>query len=272
MSERSGWQLAGGSVAEASERYLMSTFGYAWTQGLVQLAAPQEGDRLLDVACGTGPVARQAAPFVGPTGRVVGLDLNAGMLEVARSIPIPEGILVEWRQGNATGLPFQNASFDVVCCSQGLQFFPDRAAALGEMFRVLAPVGRLALAVWRGIEHQPFYSALAEALARYVGPDAAESLRAAFTLAHADELRALIAGAGFHDIRIRIRSRLTRYPSLPEYVLGYLSGTPMAGAVTALDEASRTAMVEQVCSKLRDYVDDDGMAAPWEAHLATAKA
>src|ERR1700755_1574131 len=73
MSERSGWQLAGRSVVEANERYIMSTFGYAWTQGLVQLASPQEGDRLLDVACGTGPVARQAAPFVGPTGRVVGL-------------------------------------------------------------------------------------------------------------------------------------------------------------------------------------------------------
>jgi ubiquinone/menaquinone biosynthesis C-methylase UbiE len=163
MSERSGWQLAGASVAEANERYLMSTFGYAWTQALVQLAAPQEGDRLLDVACGTGPVARQAAPFVGPTGRVVGLDLNTGMLEIARSMPMPESISLEWQQGDATALPFQNASFDVVCCSQGLQFFPDRATALGEMFRVLAPVGRLALAVWRGIEHQPFYSALAEA-------------------------------------------------------------------------------------------------------------
>jgi ubiquinone/menaquinone biosynthesis C-methylase UbiE len=272
MSERSGWQLAGASVAEANERYLMSTFGYAWTQALVQLAAPQEGDRLLDVACGTGPVARQAAPFVGPTGRVVGLDLNTGMLEIARSMPMPESISLEWQQGDATALPFQNASFDVVCCSQGLQFFPDRATALGEMFRVLAPVGRLALAVWRGIEHQPFYSALAEALERYVNHNVAESLRAAFTLAHADELRALIGEAGFRDIHIRIRSRLTRYPSLPEYVLGYLSGTPMAGAVAALDEASRAAMVEQVCSKLRDYADDDGMAAPWEAHFVTAKA
>ena len=77
--------------------------------------------------------------------------------------------------------------------------------------------------------------------------------------------------AGFRNVKIRIRSRLTRYRSVAEYVLGYLSGTPMAGAVAALDETSRTAMVEQVCSKLRDYVDDDGMAAPWEAHLAAAQ-
>jgi len=85
VSEPSGWQLASESVAEASERYLMSTFGYAWTQALVQLAMPQEGDRVLDVACGTGPVARYIAPFVGSTGRVVGLDLNSGMLDTARN-------------------------------------------------------------------------------------------------------------------------------------------------------------------------------------------
>ena len=170
MSEQSGWQLASRSVAEAYEHYIMSAFGYAWNQWLVQLAAPQQGDRLLDVACGTGPIARLAAPLVGPTGRVVGLDLNAGMLDLARSMPVPEGLSVEWREGNATALPFDNASFDIVCCNQGIQILPDRRASLREMVRVLAPVGRLALAVWRGLEHQPFYSALAEALERYVGP------------------------------------------------------------------------------------------------------
>ena len=271
MGGQSGWQLASGSVAEAYERYLMSTFGNAWTQALVQLAAPTDGDRVLDVACGTGAVARFAAPLVGPTGLVTGLDLNPGMLSIARAMPTPEGITIEWREGNATALPFPNASFDIVCCQQGLQFFPDRPAALREMFRVLAPSGRLALAVWRDLEHQPFYAALTEALERYVNSEAAASLRAAFTLAHADELRALLAGAGFRDIRVRIRCRLTRYPSLPEFVLGYVSGTPMAGAVTALDEATRAAMVDHVCTLLRDYVDDEGMAAPWEAHLVTAQ-
>jgi ubiquinone/menaquinone biosynthesis C-methylase UbiE len=257
VSEPSGWQLASGSVAEASERYLMSTFGYAWTQALIQLAAPHEGDRMLDVACGTGPVARYAAPLVGPTGRVVGLDLNSGMLNTARAMPIAEGITIEWREGNATALPFPNASFDVVCCQQGLQFFPDRPSALREMHRVLAPNGRLGLAVWRGLEHQPFYAALTEALEHYVSSETAASLRAAFTLKDRDDLRALVAGAGFRDIRIRIRSRLTRYPSLREYVLGYLSGTPMAGPVAALDDVTRSQMVEHVCSSLREYEDDD---------------
>ena len=155
MSERSGWQLAGETVAEAYERYIMAAFGNAWAQALVQVAAPEDGDRVLDVACGTGAVARYAAPHVGPTGRVTGLDLNAGMLATARTMPAPAGIPIAWHEGNATALPFPNASFDIVCCQQGLQFFPDRPAALREMSRVLTPGGRLALAVWRGLEHQP---------------------------------------------------------------------------------------------------------------------
>ena len=271
MSNRSAWQLASETVAEAYEHYIMAAFGNAWAQALVQLAAPGDGDRVLDVACGTGVVARYVAPLVGPTGQVTGLDLNVGMLAVARAAPAPEGAAIMWREGNATALPFPNASFDVVCCQQGLQFFPDRPAALREMFRVLGPTGRLALAVWRDLEHQPFYAVLAEALERYVSPEAAASLRAAFTLASADELRALVVNAGFRNVQVRIRSRLTRYPSLGEYVLGYLSGTPMAGAVAGLEERTRTDMVEYVCTSLQDYLDDDGMAAPWESHLVTAQ-
>jgi ubiquinone/menaquinone biosynthesis C-methylase UbiE len=122
MSERSGWQFASVSVAEAYE-FLMSTFGNAWTQAFVQLAAQAEGDRLLDVACGTGAVARYSAPLIGPTGFVTGLDLNPAMLTIARSLSAPGDITIEWREGSATALPYPNASFDIVCCQNGLQFF-----------------------------------------------------------------------------------------------------------------------------------------------------
>src|SRR5260370_38504836 len=117
-------------------------------------------------------VSRNCEPLVGYACRVVGFDPNSGMLNTARAMTIPEGVSIAWREGNATALPFPNASFDVVCCQQGLQFFPDRPAALREMFRVLAPTGRLALAVWRGLEHQPFYAALTRALDRYVSSPA----------------------------------------------------------------------------------------------------
>ena len=270
VSERIGWEFTGGGVAAAYERYIMAPFGNAWAQALAQLAAPEDGDRVLDLACGTGAVARYTAPLVGAAGRVVGVDINVAMIDVARAIAAPEGAAIEWRQADAMALPFPDASFDLVCCQQGLQFFTDRPAALGEMFRVLVPGGRLAIAVWRGLAHQPFYNAVAEALDRHVGPEPAERLRAAFALADAAELRSLVGDAGFRNVHIRIRSRLTRYPSLPDFVQGYVSGTPLSGAVAAVDEAARRAMVEHVCAALRDHVDDDGMAAPWEAHLVTA--
>jgi ubiquinone/menaquinone biosynthesis C-methylase UbiE len=245
---------------------MMSAFGNAWGQDLVEVAAPGTGQRVLDVACGTGAVARAAAARVGATGHVVGLDLNPAMLAMAYR----DGPPIEWREGDATALPFAEATFDLICCHQGLRFFPDRSAALREMFWVLVPGGRLALGVWRRLEHQPFYAALTDALERYVSAQAATSLRAAFTLGDAQELRALIADAGFREIHIRIRSRITRWPSLEEYVFGYLAGSPMAPAVAALDDTARNAMLEHITTLLESYGDDDGLAAPWESHVVTA--
>jgi SAM-dependent methyltransferase len=271
MAAQSGWQLGSLSVAEAYDRYIMETFGDAFARLLVDVAAPQPGERVLDVACGTGAAARAAASRVGPDGRVIGLDLNPAMLAMARAIPRTAEAAVEWREADVTALPAEDAAYDLVLCHQGLQFFPDRAAALCEVHRVLAPGGRLALGVWRRLDHLPFYAALAAALEQHLGAQVAGSLRLAFTLGDAHELRALVAGAGFRDIHIRIQSRLTRYPSLDEFVLGYLSGTPMAPAVAALDEVAREAMLRRIRAALRDYVDDDGLAAPWESHALTAR-
>jgi ubiquinone/menaquinone biosynthesis C-methylase UbiE len=114
---------------------------------------------VLDVGCGTGVVARLAAHHVGPTGKVVGLDLKAGMLAVARSLPSLPGVSIEWQEGNALALPFSAETFDAVLCQQGLQYLPDRPAALGEMHRVLVPGGRLALSLWRPIHGQPHRAA-----------------------------------------------------------------------------------------------------------------
>src|SRR5262249_1850701 len=149
--------------------FLVPTIFRPWAEALLTLAALQPGERILDVACGTGVVARLAAVQVGPTGQVRGVDLNPGMLAVARSVPAPTGAVITWQEGTATALPLEDAAFDVVLCQQGLQFFPDRVAALQEMHRVLVPGGRLALSVWGPIASSPGFAVLAEALARHVG-------------------------------------------------------------------------------------------------------
>ena len=272
MSRQSGWQLTG-SAPEAYERYIVEAFMLGWSQDLVERAAVQSGDRVLDVACGTGVVARFASHLVGPSGHVVGFDINAGMLAKGRQEhQASDGPPVDWQEGNAGAIPFPDAAFDVVLCQQGLQFFPDKAGPLSEMRRVLAPGGRLALSVWRALEFAPWQMAVADALMQHVGPDAAAGIRGAFTLGDAEELRALIAGEGFRDLSIRLDSRMIRFFPLDEFVPGYLSATPVAGAVAGLDADIQAAILHDVTHSLRSRMDDGGLAAPIESHTALALA
>ncbi len=169
------WHLTA-QAAELYERWPGRYILGPWAPLLVDACAPAAGERVLDVACGTGVVARAAAERVGPRGHVVGVDLNPGMIAVARSIPAPIGVSIEWLERSALDLRLMNAGFDVVLCQQGLQFFPDKLAALREMRRVLDHGGRLALSVWTGIG--PYHSAMGEALARFVGNEAAARPRA----------------------------------------------------------------------------------------------
>src|SRR5260370_25850928 len=158
--------LLAGNEPDAYERHIDPALFMPWARSLVETAALRPGERVLDVACGTGVVTRLAAKRVGAGGKVVGLDLNAGMLEVARS----RAPAIEWREGSATELPLPDAAFDAVLCQQGLQFFPDRPAALREMRRVLVPGRRLALSVWRSLQGSPGHRALADALEPHIGP------------------------------------------------------------------------------------------------------
>jgi ubiquinone/menaquinone biosynthesis C-methylase UbiE len=121
MNQAERWQVAG-NAPEAYERHIVPTLFTPWAEDLLTRVALQPGEHVLDVACGTGIVARLAAPQVGGTGRVVGVDLNTGMLDMARAQALPAGATVEWQEGDATALPCDDATFDVVCCEQGLQF------------------------------------------------------------------------------------------------------------------------------------------------------
>jgi SAM-dependent methyltransferase len=269
LRQSRGWQLEENS-AEAYERYLVPLFFAPGAEHLVELAMPGPGERVLDVACGTGIVARSAAPRVGTGGTVVGLDLNEGMLRVARKASSEVRPPIEWRRGDATGLPFPDGTFDVVFCQQGLQFFPDQPAALREMYRVLVPNGRVALSVLRSIEHNPGYVALAEALERHVEVDAGAMMRSPFTSLSTDGLRDLVAGAGFRDARILIGIGTVRYPSAEEFLRQEGVSSPLAGLIGALSDDVREALIRDLREALRAYVDDTGIVFPAETYLAVA--
>jgi ubiquinone/menaquinone biosynthesis C-methylase UbiE len=268
MPQQEQWQLSG-NAAELYERYVVPYFLGPCTPGLIEVAALQPGERVLDVACGTGVVARLAAQQVGPAGQVTGLDLNPGMLTVARALPPPPGATITWVECSAVAMHVPDATFDVVLCQQGLQFFPDKPAALREMHRVLVPGGRVVLSVWTTTV-DPYGLAQWEAVERHVGTEAATRLRAPRVVPEPEELSRLLNEAGFREVHIRA-SRMTQYlPALETLVLCHLAATPIADAVAALSDEARATLARDVRSALQAYADGDGVAVPNETNIVTA--
>jgi ubiquinone/menaquinone biosynthesis C-methylase UbiE len=265
-----GWQLEG-NAAEAYEKYLVPAMMAGWAEKLVAAATIAPGDRVLDVGCGTGIVARTAAARVGASGSVVAVDVNEQMLEVARAASGASHPPVEWRQSSATALPFTDGSFDAALSQQMIQFVSDPAAALREMRRVLRADGRVALSVCRAIAHSPAYVPLADALARHVGPPAGAGMRSPFSSWTTDELRALMSSAGFRDARVVIDVAAVRYPSPAEFLRREAACSPLAGPVGALPAAAREALVAELTETLRPHLDDEGVVTPIEIYVATGR-
>jgi len=268
LIQQAYWETYGGSPPGNYELYLVPTLFGPWAADLIDLAELRPGERVLDVACGTGVVARHASEAVGPAGKVVGVDLNPSMLEVARSVT-PSG--VEWQQASAESMPFPDRAFDLVLCQQGVQFFPNRPAALGEMHRVLAPGGRLALLVNGRIERCPPMLVLDEVLRTHMGPAAAAFLDAVFSQGTAEELRDLITGTGFREVTIRLLSRIMRLPPPEEFLWQYVGSTPLMSFAGQMEDAARSTLASEFVSKCERYLTGDGLAMPIELQLATAQ-
>jgi SAM-dependent methyltransferase len=241
-----------------------------WAASLVDAARVAEGERVLDLACGTGVVARIAARRAGPRGQVTGVDLNAGMIAVARSLPAPEGAPLEWLEGSALAIPLADSSVGVVLCQQGLQFFPDKPLAMREMRRVLDRGGRLALSVWSGIGI--YNSAVGEALARFVGEAIAARFCASRDVPARQDLEQLAGAAGFADLSVRVSRMNIHLPRLDRFVLEHLAGTPLAASLAAIDDEARGNIGASVAQALRRFDHGDGVTYPEEIHVLTARA
>jgi SAM-dependent methyltransferase len=269
MSKGGQWQLDG-DAAEIYERCVHRCILRPWVPHLLDVVGLRAGQNVLDVACGTGAVARVAAERLGASGRVTGLDLNAGMLAVARSLPVRPGAAIEWVERDAldTGLP--DRSFDVVLCQQGLQFFPDKIQALREMHRVLVPRGRLAISVWRSTG--VYNVAVGNALRQHIGVDVASRFCASRDVPDEVELRRLAVAAGFQDVTLRVQRMRVRLPAPQDFVLGHLAATPVASDVKAMSDGARQALGCDVARQLCAYNERDGVAFPEEVNVVTASA
>jgi SAM-dependent methyltransferase len=260
MSTAHTWNF---SSAELYEEYLVPAMFAPFAERLVGRVAPARGERVLDLACGTGAVARAAAA----RGAVVtGLDINPAMVEVARS----RGSSVRWRVGDAAAPGALGDAYDLLICQQGLQFLPDPAAAFAAWRRLLRPGGRLAVSVWRSIDHQPGYRAFADALDRVGGDDLGAVMRAPFSGAGRAELAQLATRAGLHDVRTVIDVGVVRFPSADEFLRRQVAASPLAAPVGALAEDQRAVLPAEVADAMGTHTDDDGVTWPLETIVLTA--
>jgi len=240
----------------------------AWAQHLVERAVLQPGERVLDVGCGTGAVARAAAPHVGPTGQVVGIDSGAARIATARSLPRPEGAPIQWDEGDATHMPYPDASFDVVLCQQVLHLIPDRPHALREMHRVLRPGGRLGLSVWQTMEHSPGFLPIANAVERHLGATERGKFGGNFSLGNEDELRRLIVEGGFEDLAIVQEVKIADFASREDFVQYQMD---VNEARWKLADDAKQALVADIREGLTPYVDAGRLRFPRGAHVVAAR-
>ena len=262
--------------AEIYQRYFVPAMFQQWAAILLRCAAPKPGARVLDVACGTGVVAREAAAHVGDSGQVTALDVSPAMLAVARSLPAPSGAKITWKEGNAMALPFPDRALDLVLCQHGLQFFPDRAGAVREMRRVLAPGGRVAVMVLQALERHPVFAALGQSLARYLNLTISEVMTP-FAMSNAGELRRLFADAGFSNVAVQPESALMRFAEPERFApLAIVSAAAAVPAFAKLDGAARADMIATVSRDIAPTVEQhresDAIAFQMFAHVALATA
>lgn len=241
-------------------------FFTAFAEELLDRATPADGESILDVATGTGIVLRRARVRCPGLYRLVGLDLTPGMLEVAREKS--DGLNIEFVEGDATALPFEDESFDLVTCQQGLQFFPAPEEALREFRRVLAPDGRLIVACWCEVETAPGHHALCDAVRDHF-PERESVARAPFSLTSRERLLGLIEDAGFGTVIVERVEQSARFASPEEFTRSFMEGSPMALAMADVPPEKRDALARDIAERVRARVGDP-VVSPLITHIATA--
>jgi ubiquinone/menaquinone biosynthesis C-methylase UbiE len=256
-----------GTAAENYQRFFVPAIGAPVAEDLIAVADLRPGERVLDVACGTGVVTRMAAERVGATGSVAGLDITAGMLAVARSATPPD-ISIDWQEGDAESMPFPDGAFDVVLCQMGLQFVPGKLAALREMRRVLKTGGRAVVSVPG--PKPPLFAIMTEALARHLSPEAASFGDLVFSMHDVDEVKELMRSAGFRKVDVEARTKSLRLPPPDDFLWQYIHSTPLAQAAAQAGEAKRAALERDVCAPWQQFVADGCLSLHVGMTTATA--
>ena len=260
-----------GSIAGTYEEIYVPRIFIPWARLLLDRAALRPGEAVLDIATGPGTVARFAAEQVGPQGRVVGADFSEAMIAIAKGKPgLTSAAPVEYIVSPAAPLAVDDETFDVATCQQGLQFFPDRAAAVREMYRALKPGGRVIATVWREIALQPSFAALDAALRESLPADQAEPYGAPFRWPSAEALKVGFTDQGFTGVSItELRHPLTYEGGITQ-VIATLAASPIASTIAALDAETATRLRSTAARHLAPLVDDGQVRTQMVSNLVSA--
>ena len=251
-----------GSIPEKYDRYLGPIFFQHYADDLVARLPVTSGMRVLETACGTGILTERLVRRLAGRGTVVATDLNEPMIAHGQR-KVPGAPHLEWRQADATKLPFKDASFDAVVCQFGLMFFPDKAAGIQEAYRVLKPGGRYLLNVWEALEHNPVARITHETIASFFPSDPPQFYTVPFSLHDKTKVCAWLEAAGFEDIEAHSVTRIGMSPSAAEAAIGLIEGNPVYSAIMDRRPEALTDIKAAVITNLAAQLGDH----PLRCHL-----
>src|SRR5258705_1173913 len=259
-----------GTAAENYQRDFVPAIATPVSQELLRVADLQPGERVLDVACGTGLISRLASERVGANGAVTGIDIAPYMIDVAKNVPAPDGAAIQWRVADAAALPIADASVDVVLCQMGLMFMENPAPAIAEMARVLAASGRVAINTPGHI--QPLFATLEQSIVDHISPDLGGFVGAVFSMHDPEAVAALLREGGLREVSARVATATFRLPKPAEFLWQYINLTPMAALVQQTPEPAKAAMEEQFVVGLQPQVIDGTTVVEQPMVIATGRA
>lgn len=260
-------EIFSANAAENYEHFFVPVIGKPLAKELVNLADLRQGEQVLDVACGTGIITRLAFKKTGNAGTVTGLDINPGMLSVARSVTQSTSS-IEWHQARAEDIPLNDEVFNIAFCQLGLQFMEDKRAALQEMYRVLKNDGRLVLNLPGPVG--PLFKIFANALEKHINKETAGFVNHVFSLHDTTEIRQLLTAAGFQEIEIEAEEKLLHLPAPKDFLWQYIHSTPMIEIVSKVNKQTMDLLEKEIVKNWQQFRTKDGMQ--YRQRVASVKA
>ena len=257
----------GENPAQNYQKYFVPVIGKPIAADLIKVANIELGERVIDIACGTGVATFLAKEKTGKDGMVAGVDVNPGMLGVACSIT-PEDTLIDWYESPADKIPLDDNTFNVALCNLSLQFFPDKPEALKEIYRVLKPGGRLAVIV---PGPTPIFEETDDIFSKHLGKEAAGFIRAVFSLNDHSKINEIIKNAGFKDVSVRSEKKDLYLVPPEDFLWQYMSSTPLSSFIEKMDKETYANMESEVVEKWQPFVQNNNLVLKHDTIIATAK-